>query len=224
MSELTLNTQMDFTVNSTTGEAFISRAKAAEILNVPVRTLGDVINRRDITAANQPLNSEMLQYAAEYFAFDYKNPTTEARELLRKLSTAGAKAYIYHEAGYQISAVEPKKELTLTESLKAMVAVSEAMDSFKAKQAAMQKEIDEKASKEALAKLQRTFEGNQCPRGYLPKYKLAIHFELPISHFTDEFLGSVQQIEYPFSSGMGGLRTAVAYRVTDVMDLLGITE
>ena len=68
MSELTLNTQMDFTVNSATGEAFISRAKAAEILNVPVRTLGDVINRRDITAANQPLNSEMLQYAAEYFA------------------------------------------------------------------------------------------------------------------------------------------------------------
>lgn len=70
MSELTLNTQMDFTVNSATGEAFISRAKAAEILNVPVRTLGDVINRRGITAANQPLNSEMLQYAAEYFAYD----------------------------------------------------------------------------------------------------------------------------------------------------------
>ena len=67
MSELTLNTQMDFTVNSATGEAFISRAKAAEILNVPVRTLGDVINRRDITATNQPLNSEMLQYATVYF-------------------------------------------------------------------------------------------------------------------------------------------------------------
>ena len=222
--ELTSNTSSDFTVNPTTGEAFISRARLAVLLNVSPNTLKSHILRRGEADLNQPLTAESMQSCAAYFAYESSVKTPEAKAFLNKLLEAGAKAYIYHEAGYQISASEPKQELTLTESLKAMVAVSEAMDAFKAKQALMQKEIDEKATKEALAKLQRSFEGNQCPRGYLPKYKLATYFDLPVTHFTDEFLGSVCQVTYPFSSGMGGLRTAVAYKLTDVMDLLGITE
>lgn len=223
--ELTSNTSSDFTVNSTTGEAFISQRKLAELLNVSKSTISSWVSRAVNTDTSQGLTPEIMQSAVQYYALDCASPTMEAKELLKKIATAGAKAYLYREAGYTLNAVaEPKQELTLTESLKAMVAVSEAMDAFKAKQALMQKEIDEKASKEALAKLQRSFEGNQCPRGYLPKYKLAAHFDLPVSYFTDEFLGSVQQVTYPFSSGMGGLRTAVAYKLTDVMDLLGITE
>ena len=222
--EITSNTSSDFTVNSATGDAFISRAKAAEILGIPVSTLKDWILKNPAAYSfneNNQLDGKSLQkLAMSGVAKGYE----KSAQFLEMTAEAGVKAYLYHQAGYQINAVEPKQELTLTESLKAMVAVSEAMDAFKAKQALMQKEIDEKASKEALAKLQRSFEGNQCPRGYLPKYKLAAYFDLPVSYFTDEFLGSVQQVTYPFSSGMGGLRTAVAYKLTDVMDLLGITE
>ena len=223
--ELTSNTSSDFTVNSATGEAFISQRKLAIELGIHHSSLQThLATRHPNVLISEGIPSNILQETATYFAYKSKAANATAEAFVTKLMEAGAKAYIYHQAGYQISAVEPKKELTLTESLKAMVAVSEAMDAFKAKQALMQKEIDEKASKEALAKLQRSFEGNQCPRGYLPKYKLAAYFDLPVSYFTDEFLGSVQQVTYPFSSGMGGLRTAVAYKLTDVMDLLGITE
>ena len=223
--EITSNTSSDFTVNSTTGEAFISQRKLAIELGIHHSSLQThLATRHPNVLFSEGIPASILQETATYFAYKSKAANPTAESFVQKLMEAGAKAYIYHEAGYRISANEPKQELTLTESLKAMVAVSEAMDAFKAKQALMQKEIDEKASKEALAKLQRSFEGNQCPRGYLPKYKLATYFDLPVSYFTDEFLGSVQQVTYPFSSGMGGLRTAIAYKLTDVMDLLGITE
>ena len=213
------------------GDAWIAQRKVAELCGLGKSAINDAIARKYSYAGGWILNeNNQLDAKSAYDAVVHfvKEGKPVAIDTLCKIGEAGMKAFIYHLAGYQISAIEQKREVTLADTFRNMAAMHEAWlesEKFnKAKHEAMQKEIDDKASKEALAKLQRTFEGNQCPRGYLPKYKLATYFDLPVSYFTDEFLGSVQQVSYPFSSGMGGLRTAVAYRVTDVMDLLGITE
>ena len=92
---------IDFKVNSQTGEAFISIRKTAELLGIAKSTLFDHISRTVNSDTKQGLTPEMLQISAQYYALSGKQ---EAIELLAKLAEAGAKAFIYHEAGYQVSA------------------------------------------------------------------------------------------------------------------------
>ena len=110
----------DVTVNLVTGEAFISFAEAAKRLNVPKTTLYDCINRMVKADTKQGLSSEMLSVAVQYFALDAKTVTTEAKELLRKISQAGAKAYLYHEAGLSIG-VTQQRPLTQLEAYEELV-------------------------------------------------------------------------------------------------------
>lgn len=93
-------------VDSLTGEAFISQRKAAEKLGVARDSLKSYLERSVCTQQNgekleisQGLSSEIFAICTQYYALDARNPTAEAKELLRMISQAGAKAYLYHEAG-----------------------------------------------------------------------------------------------------------------------------
>ena len=108
----------DFTVNAVTGEAYISQRKAGELLGVAKTTLQNylVSDHPNFNRING-LTPEILQITTLHFALNAKTTTAEAKELLHKLSTAGAKAFIYHEAGYTIQAVpmQPKSPIELAQ-------------------------------------------------------------------------------------------------------------
>ena len=102
MSQLTKpKSTIDFKVNQITGEAFISIRKTAELLNIPRSTFMDYISRTVLTDTKQGLTPEMLQLSVQHYAL---SGSDLAVELLGKLAEAGAKAFIYHGAGLQVSA------------------------------------------------------------------------------------------------------------------------
>ena len=104
----------DIAVNTKTGEAFISQRKLAELLNVSKSTISSYISRVVKDDTSHGLTSEMMQSCVQHYALNCANPPEEAKQLLRELATAGAKAYLYHEAGYVVSAA-PIRQVALPE-------------------------------------------------------------------------------------------------------------
>jgi len=100
----------DFTITET-GEAFISQRKLSSILGMNKNAINDWIRRKaDLRQLNlnenKQLSAKALEMAGGYFAFDVDNPTEQAKEFYRTIAKAGAKAFIYHEAGYELSATK----------------------------------------------------------------------------------------------------------------------
>lgn len=104
----------EVTVNTLTGEAFITVTGLAKKLNVPRKTVSDCVNRHQDYKPNQPLTGDLVLFAATYFALHASTPTQEAKDLLTAISRAGAKAWLYTEAGYVVSAA-PIKQVALPE-------------------------------------------------------------------------------------------------------------
>lgn len=111
----------DVTVNLVTGEAFISQTKAAMELGIARSSLQKWLVREQVKYdVKQGLSSDILALAAGYYALDSAAATPEAKELLRKISQAGAKAYLYHEAGLSIG-VTQQRPLTQLEAYEELV-------------------------------------------------------------------------------------------------------
>lgn len=115
----------DITVNIKTGEAFISQRKLAELLNVSKSAISSYISRAVKEDTSQGLTAEIMQSCVQYYALDCANPTEEAKQLLRKIATAGTKAYLYQEAGLTMSAVQQQRPLTQLEAFKELVRLEE---------------------------------------------------------------------------------------------------
>ena len=119
----------EVTVNLVTGEAFISQTKAAAELGIARSSLQKWLVKEQVKYdVKQGLSSEILALAAGYYALDSAAATPEAKELLRKISQAGAKAWLYHEAGYAVSA-SPVKPMALPEDyVSALRALADATE------------------------------------------------------------------------------------------------
>ncbi len=76
-----------------------------------VKKTRDTLNLNEI---NQ-MDADSLELVIAHYAFDSQRPTIKAIASYRLLAKAGAKAYIYHQAGYSLSAkkAEPKTALEL---------------------------------------------------------------------------------------------------------------
>ena len=100
MNLQTKNTN-DFTVTEN-GDAFISQPKLASLINIAEGTVTSFISRsNEITNTINGLNADSLETAVAYFAMESRVATKEAKQFYRVLAKAGAKAFIYNEAGYQ---------------------------------------------------------------------------------------------------------------------------
>lgn len=102
----------EITVNTYTGEAYVSQRKAAELLGV-ARTslqyyLENTLSRPENYDTSQGLSSEMFAFSVQYYALEARSPTDEAKTLLKQITQAGTKAYLYHLAGYTIGVQQPK--------------------------------------------------------------------------------------------------------------------
>ena len=115
----------EVTVNTLTGEAFITVTGLAKKLNVPRKTVSDCVNRHPDYKPNQPLTGDLVLFAATYFALHASTPTQEAKDLLTAISRAGAKAWLYTEAGYSVSASPVKHVALPTDYVSALRALAD---------------------------------------------------------------------------------------------------
>jgi len=108
MKNLATKNSTDFTVLED-GQAFISQPKLASLINIPVGTLTSFISRsKEISNTINGLDANSLEIAVAHYAMTSRSTTVEAQALYRTLAQAGAKAYIYHQAGYVFEAKKPE--------------------------------------------------------------------------------------------------------------------
>lgn len=105
---------VEFRVDTVTGEAYISQRQAARELGVPNTSLQyyleNILSRAGNYDTSQGLSSEIFGFTVQYYALEARNPTDEAKSLLKKITSAGVKAYLYTRAGYVINASLPPAE------------------------------------------------------------------------------------------------------------------
>ena len=107
MKNLATTNKKDFTI-LTNGEAFISQTAIAKLCGVGqnaisqfIKKTGDTLN---LNKLNQ-LDAKSLELVIGYYAFESQRPSKIAQQNYRLLAQAGAKAFIYTQAGYQFNAV-----------------------------------------------------------------------------------------------------------------------
>jgi len=101
-TNLATKNQDDYTITPT-GTAYVSQRKAAEMCGLGVMTINDFFRTRKIDV-KQGLTSDNVALAVQHYATKGR---PEAIAMLVKFARAGAKAYIYHEAGYVMNAELP---------------------------------------------------------------------------------------------------------------------
>lgn len=120
MQPVTVLQSEDITIMEN-GEAYISQRKLADKCGVPRGTVSSAITKKSLYAAGWKFNeinqihADSIPDAAGYYAQQgYK----EAAQFLMEIAKAGARAWVYYEAGYTFNAVEKQEsmdELTILE-------------------------------------------------------------------------------------------------------------
>ena len=133
---------IDFKVNITTGEAYISIRKTAELLGIDEKTIRNFL---DLSAPNydrkQGLTPEILQKVTQHYSL---KGNLAAIDLLGKLATAGAKAFIYHEAGVKLQPViSPELPQNHIEAVRAYLVTLETVEAQKVQLAAQMTTIEQ---------------------------------------------------------------------------------
>lgn len=102
----------DFSIDGVTGAAYISYRKLAEILETTPSSLQRLVNKLPDTLkgdTNQGLNEIIVKKAIQHYAYKNGKNSNIARALLDSVIEAGIRAYLYHQAGYTVSAAPAEK-------------------------------------------------------------------------------------------------------------------
>jgi len=204
--------QSDFTITKE-GGAFITTTKAAELIGIPRTSLQDWIKKN---SAGLNLNKKSQLDHKSFQKAVYFGTTkniAQAIDLLDKIMEAGAKAFIYNQAGYNLIArpAGASKTAHIRDMLDAMDAHDLELERLEAVKA-------EQSQVDALEKVVR---GSQCPHGYLPAYKMALFFNEPLNKTFKSVLAQVKYVKYPFVNGNGGIqKDATAYNIEEVRIIL----
>lgn len=201
------------------GVAYTSISEGAKLVGVTYETLRAHILTKKINLALLPHNGREIRYIrakklaqiARYYA---EKGNSVAKELLEKTADVGMTTYFYGAAGVELPTQTP---VSKWDTMRNHIDQLEALEKV---QEAHEKMINTKASNERVEALEKSVRNNQCPRGYLPKRKLALCLEVPYSKGFVKMLDEVRSVEYPFTSGNGGIRRATAYNIEDMRVLL----
>ena len=127
-SLIATTSSVDFTVDKTTGEAYISQTKLAELCGVTQHAISQHVSKtRDTLKLNDinQIHEDSVELVMSHYAFESQRPNETALKNYRVLAKAGIRAYIYHMAGYVMEA-KPAVPQTYLEALKALVVSEEA--------------------------------------------------------------------------------------------------
>ncbi|RLA17454.1 MAG: hypothetical protein DRQ62_14940 [Gammaproteobacteria bacterium] len=116
MENLARKNREDFTINEN-GDAFISQMAISRSTGIPQSTISDWIRKWSVGYNTNELNqldAESLQKLVIFGSSKYPSCLAFMGTLLE----AGAKAYIYHQAGYKLDAIQ------VSSSRKSMAAIN----------------------------------------------------------------------------------------------------
>ena len=123
-SSLTTTTSsVDFAVDQTTGEAYISQTKLAELCGVTQHAISQYVSKtRDTLKLNEinQIHEDSVELVMSHYAIESQRPNETALKNYRVLAKAGIRAYLYHMAGYVMEA-KPAVPQTYLEALEALV-------------------------------------------------------------------------------------------------------
>lgn len=89
----------------TNGDAYISQRELERLLGLSPSTISKYLSRLHPNyMIGKGLSPEMVETVCGYYAFDTRNPTEEAKAFAKVIMRAGAKDFIYHQAGYTLNA------------------------------------------------------------------------------------------------------------------------
>lgn len=121
MKQLKTQNSKEIIVNTSTGEAYISNRRLSVLIDVPESTLRDYFRAQKIVIT-QGVSSDLLSITAQHFA---EKGNMTALKFMGMISKAGAKAYLYHEAGYSVSASPVKPMALPTDYVSALRALAD---------------------------------------------------------------------------------------------------
>lgn len=125
MNAITANITRDFIVDSVSGEAFISQRKCTDVTGVPNTTIQSYIkNRAARYDTSRGIEADLFGKVVQYYAF---KGNAQCQELMSKIMESGAKAYIYHQAGFTLKAT-PTTPLTALELARHQVVLLEQLE------------------------------------------------------------------------------------------------
>lgn len=129
------------------GDAYISQRKLAELCGVDHKSIQNWLGRNKQVATgfvneDNQLSHFLVSKVAAYFAIESKSSNDKARLFLAKLSEAGAKAYLYHEAGYELNATVARPKTAL-ELAKEQVVLLEQLEAANTRIGHLQVRLDE---------------------------------------------------------------------------------
>ena len=182
-TQLQTQNSKEVTVNTSTGEAYISQRKAAEKLGVALSSLQHFCRSLN-SDVKQGLSSEIFSLSVTHYALDSKAATQEAKELLRMISQAGAKAYLYHEAGYVLNTA-PRTPKSQIELARESVAQAQAMLALIETQTELQIETDRGEEYFSTKRIKELNNGVRIGGGKLARYatKLGIPAKPMFAHY-----------------------------------------
>lgn len=143
LNNLATKNTSDFTVLNN-GDAFISQTKVAVLCGVGQNSISQFITKTRDTLQlndNSQLGHNSLELVIGHYAFDSQRTNEITLGNYRMLAKAGAKAYIYHEAGYIMEA-KPKLPENYIEALGALIESEKAKEIEQRKVAALTTIVD----------------------------------------------------------------------------------
>lgn len=137
MKNLATKNTTDFTVTES-GDAYISQRKCAELCGVERNSIVHFFKEK--SDISQGVNSKDLQSVVQHYAQQGKE---QAVKTLCVFAEAGAKAYIYHEAGYVMEAKKPMSQLEmLAVGFQKMAEIEKQQEENSKQLAALQERLD----------------------------------------------------------------------------------
>ena len=215
MINLATKNTNDFTVTES-GEAFISQRKTAELCGVERNSIVHFF--KDKNNISQGVSDKQLAFVVQHYAIKGRR---EAVQTLILFAKAGAKAYIYHQAGYKIKA-DNKFSIPQSMSEALMLAANQAKEIELLEE---QKKID--APKVEFAMAVRHLDGS-CSLGDFAKVigtgrnklfkllrdlKILMVTNIPYQRFIDSGYFIVLE-QTPFIDSKGKSHPAFTTRIT----------
>ena len=106
------NTPIDFKVDYSTGNGYVSQTKVAELCGVTPHAISQRIRKtRDSLFLNE--NNQLCEDSVElvigYYAFEAQRTSKKALASYRMMAVAGIRAFIYSQAGVKVQIAQHDK-------------------------------------------------------------------------------------------------------------------
>ena len=202
------------------GEAYLTVAEAALRIGVSHQTLRAFVGKEE---KNKPVklevNGKLINHLGEKLFADAviyyaEKGIPQAVQISIAIAKAGVKVFLFGAAGVELPKQVPTDPFEF---------MHYQVDQLRLQKLETDRLEKVKADKADLERIENSLRGTQCPKGYMPAYKLATLLKVPFNSSFKEVLKDVRYVKYPFTNGSGnGLqpKMATGYHVEDTRMLI----